>query len=101
MAFAGRLLMSKWLFEDNPQVAVFTLKSIVNGGDILYASHDIEDGAWQFLDGNRVSMENSAIVSLRSIVEMDNSINELSDLPLGWIATRSSLMSPWMIEKHT
>lgn len=41
--------MRHWPFEDPQNVAVFTVRSILDGDDwIYYVTHDEEDGAWQF-----------------------------------------------------
>ena len=57
--------------------------------------HDEDSVAWQFLTGEDISVEDSAVVSLRSISEIDPSIIELADLPVGWRAMRESIESPW------
>ncbi|MGC4007164.1 MAG: hypothetical protein QM811_30160 [Pirellulales bacterium] len=61
---------------------------------ILYAVHD-EDGGWQFLDGGTVSDEDASVVSLKQIVELDPTVNALSDLPRGWAAERDAVDEPW------
>jgi hypothetical protein len=38
------------------------------------------------------------VVGLGSIVELDPSVCELADLPLGWRAWRSSKTEPWRRE---
>lgn len=90
--------MTDWPFSDPPNVAVIANKRIVHDGDwIAYVSHDVEDGAWQFHIGDRNALNESdaAVVSLRSIVQLDPTIVELADLPLGWEAWRESKDSKW------
>jgi hypothetical protein len=94
----ARRSRSSWTFSDPENVAVITTKSILQGAGVLYVSHDEEDGAWQFLDGQSVSEADAAVVSLREIVEMDNSLMQLADLPLGWIAWRENKTQPWIRE---
>ena len=85
-----------WIFDDPKNVAVFTTKKIVyEGFPILYVSHDDEDGAWQFLDGDDVETENAALISLSYAVKIDPSLKELANLPYGWIAWRPSPDVPW------
>lgn len=90
-----------WPFEDAENTAVFTTKSIAGGaGWIRYVSHDAEDGAWQFHScAPPPSIDESAVVSLKSIVDRDRSILSLADLPLGWNAWRTSNSSPWTRER--
>ena len=43
--------MTEWMSDDTPNVAVLTTLSIVcDGAPIVHASHDAEDGSWQFHD---------------------------------------------------
>lgn len=85
-----------WRFDDPPNVAVFTTRAVVQGGQpILLVTHDEEDGAWQFHSGAEASVEEALVVSLRTIAKLDPSIEELADLPYGWIARRANATSPW------
>jgi hypothetical protein len=89
-------MTKKWPFADPENLAIFTLKRIVSGGSsILFVSHDEDDGGWQFLDGAEVVIKESALVCLHHIVELDPSLVELADLPIGWSANRSSPGVPW------
>lgn len=86
----------KWKFTDVENTAVFTTRQVVNQGmPILYVSHDEDDGAWQFHHGGNVNIEDAMIVSLEMMISLDNTLNELFDLPLGWIATRKSINDYW------
>jgi hypothetical protein len=82
-----------WLFADPPNMAVITLRRVVDGvSPISFISHDEDDGGWQFLpnaDGTLNTAE-AKIVSFKSIVDMDSSVTVLVDLPLGWCARRTS-----------
>lgn len=91
---------NKWKFRDVKNTVVFSTRQVVNEGvPILYVSHDEEDGAWQFTQGDYVSMEDAIIVSLAEIVSFDNTLNQLFDLPLGWIAFRKSINDYWEKKK--
>lgn len=90
-----------WPFEDPPNVAVFTTKSVVNGErPILRVTHDDDDGAWQFHTGQAVDGGEAMIVALREIVKLDPSVASLADLPYGWIAMRDSVTSEWKRAPH-
>jgi len=86
-----------WLFLDPPSVAVITTKEIVAGPAwIAYVTHDEDDGAWQFFGlSGPGTKEDAMVVSLQSIVERDESINQLADLPLGWHAWRENQADHW------
>ena len=95
------ILQDQWPFADPKNVAVTTLKAIAKGGSpILHVSHDADDGMWQFLDGSTVSEENASVISLEEITQIDPSVMELADLPLGWYAYRLTANEPWRRGKN-
>jgi hypothetical protein len=87
-----------WKFADPPNVVVFTIWPILRGEDFIgVVYHDAEDGSWQFLSRSTpFSLSDAALVSLRNVAELDPSIVELADLPLGWRAWRPSKEDPWV-----
>jgi hypothetical protein len=88
--------MNNWIFKDEPNSMVMTTKNIVEKKEnILSVWHDFDDGMWQFLDGTDVKEEDAMIVSLEYIVGIDDSVNEVSDIPLGWVAWREQKGYPW------
>jgi hypothetical protein len=85
-----------WPFADLDNLAVITLKRVIQGNSpVLLVTHDADDGGWQFLDGAEAAVEDAALVSLREMVQLDPSLFELADLPVGWSARRSSPGDPW------
>lgn len=94
-------MLETWPFEDPENVAVITTDKIVKReGPILYVTHDEDDGMWQFLDGGEVREEDARILSLKEIVNIDPSLVQLCDLPLGWIAWREKTDSHWIREER-
>lgn len=94
--------MGEWKFSDPPNVAVFVDRDIFRRDDwIAYVSHDDEDGSWQFHNSEPGPVDDGdiMIVALEEMVERDESILELADLPEGWHAWRSSKSSPWQRAK--
>lgn len=92
--------MSDWLFNDPPNVAVLTTVQVLQGGPILYVSHDKKDGVWQFhtgLVGNGLDESDARVVALQRILELDPSIEQLAELPLGWVATRENVSNGWKL----
>jgi hypothetical protein len=92
-----------WPFDDPPNVAVFTTKSIVFGRQpVLLVTHNEEDGAWQFLPREGAGhVKDAALVSLREMIERDGTLAGLADLPVGWRAWRESSDSPWLRKRST
>ncbi|APW62063.1 hypothetical protein [Paludisphaera borealis] len=88
----------QWPFADPEETEVVTLDRIVRReSPILLVSHDADDGGWQFVDGDQVFEENGEVVLLGEIVQLDPTVLELAELPIGWHAWRPSLDHPWRI----
>lgn len=89
-------------FKDSLNTAVFTTKFVVKDKkEITYVTHDKEDGAWQFFSSDDFDNfeEVAMVLSLDEIIEVDNTVLELADLPLGYIATRQTAKDVWRINK--
>ena len=91
------MMSTPWPFEEPENTAVFTSKKIVFGDHwIEYVTHDADDGAWQFHPSDGTTEQDAAVVGLKEIVVLDESVLSLADLPLGWHAWRESRCSPWV-----
>lgn len=70
-----------------------------DGMAILEVTHEQdEEGAslWQFHCGNGdYSMSKMRLVGLGTILNIDNSIEEVADLEMGWRATRETRSGDW------
>lgn len=85
-----------WPFEDPPNLAVISLRSICSRQKpILLVTHDEEDGFWQFLDGDDPVEADAVVIALHRVLSLDPTIAELADLPLGWHAWRQDATSDW------
>lgn len=88
-------------FIDEKNTMVITTQKIVSKEkNILLVSHDKDDGMWEFLDGDDVKEEDAIIVSLLEIVHLDSTVNQIADLPLGWIAYRDNIQNEWIKHKN-
>jgi len=86
-------------FLEAENLATFTTRPVIdNELPILYVYHD-EEGDWQFLCGSTNDSEDMRMVSLKYIVEIDNSVNELHNLGLGEYAWRESISDKWNRDK--
>jgi hypothetical protein len=83
-------------FDESPNVATLTTRGVIDGTDwIATASHDEDDGAWQFIGSCGARMEDAMLVALQHLLRRDSTIAELADLPEGWRAWRDGPDSPW------
>lgn len=88
--------MDAWLFDDPPDLATFTTRQVFSeGAAILFVTHDEDDGGWQFLPGGEPDVANGLIAGLGCMVDLDPTLADLADLPLGWWAWRDRSGSAW------
>lgn len=93
--------MNEWPFDDPPNVAVITTRQVLEEGyPILMVTHDTDDGGWQVLCGTTNDTNDGRVISLRTAVEIEPSLVELADLPLGWYAYREAVGSRWIREQR-
>ena len=87
-------------FSEAPNTATIICCHVMDGEEsILYASHDEDDGMWQFLCGRSHSTDEARIVSLEDVFKIDSSIRTLSDMPCGFCAMRENINENWIIKK--
>jgi hypothetical protein len=66
---------------------------------ILFASHNDGDSSWEFTCGaNGHPDEEIKIISLEEAADIDNSINELADMPEGVYAERENIGEEWTLK---
>lgn len=86
------------MFKENNNIAVFTTRFVLeNKSPILFVFH-FSDGVWQFSGSEKhLSDDDFKVVSLKEIIEIDNSLLEIAHMPLGSEATRLNVSTPWRI----
>lgn len=86
-------------WDDPLDPAAITVPEVVLGErDILLATHDVGHGGWQFMDGYDVKGRKPFVIPKERLLELDPSLAELKDLPVGWRARRKSKKEPWVRE---
>jgi Domain of unknown function (DUF4262) len=85
-----------WKFPDEPHTGVFLSNTVHTGAEaVTYVSHDIEEGAWQFLSDSMDAGGGPVISCFHHPIDNDPTLVELADLPLGWCAVREKPGAPW------
>ena len=88
-------------FYDEPNTATIICSCVINREKpILYVSHDEEDGMWQFLCGKTHEIDEGKLVSLKSVIDLDNSVGVLKNMPCGYHATRENQEDKWVVRKR-
>ncbi len=88
---------SKYKFSDPENTACIVCRHVLeNNMPILYATHDEDDNMWQFLCGaDNHENQDAKIISLLEATEIDPSINDLYEMPVGVGATREKMNEQW------
>lgn len=85
------------LFSDDHLKSYICTHVFENVRPILLVSHE-EDGSWCFLCGD--NHENVAtsyrVVGIGHLIDRDSSLNDCSDLSIGWEAERIAIGAPWL-----
>jgi hypothetical protein len=91
-----------WPFDQPRDCAVFTTRQVLDREEpILHVTHDLDDHGWQFIGSSNGTGENGKIIAFHEAVDLDPSILQLADLPVGWHARRDSLEEPWVREPYS
>lgn len=99
----GSKARTKKAFKDPPDTSVFTTKFVIEDKKtITYVSHDEDGGLWQFFSNDDFKdLEVVArIAKLKELVDMDPTLLELADMPVGYYATRKDKDHKWIIHQH-
>jgi hypothetical protein len=90
-----------WKFPDDPHTRAFLSETVHKGAEaVTYVSHDVEDGAWQFLSDSMSDGGGPVISCLHHPIDRDPTLVDLADLPSGWYAERATVGEPWTRRKH-
>lgn len=85
-----------WPFDQPKNCVTFTTRLVMSGAEpITYVSHDEDDHGWQFIGPSGAEVQEAMLVSLQSIVKLDATVLEVTDLPPGWKAERSRVGEAW------
>jgi hypothetical protein len=91
-------------WDDPVDIAVTTVPEIVSGQrPVLVVIRDAGIGGglggWQFLDGEN-SIQPPVAIAKSDLLALDPTLKEVTDLPVGWLASRSAPDQPWVRERY-
>jgi len=88
-----------WKFDQAPNVACITCRSVIGGHPVLVVTHYEDDNSWAFGDGRPFDDATAMITAMSEVVERHPELENIADLPLGWSAARAGIGKPWTLEK--
>jgi len=94
----NKVIVRDW--DDPLDIAVTTLPEVVSGErEVLVVLRDEGIGGglggWTFLDGYDLAGRSPIAVAKTDLLSQDPTLTEITDLPVGWEATRSKTGEPW------
>lgn len=85
-----------WPFHEPERKPALTTSQVIGKlQPIRVVIHEAEDGIWRFLTGGGYGAEDVLCASLREIMDVDPTVGEVADLPLGWRAERERVGGAW------
>lgn len=85
-----------WPFDQPPNAAAITTRQVTEEGfPILLVSHYSDDHSWAFVCGTTNEDDDARVVAMRRVLDLDNSLTEIADLPPGWTASRAVVGGEW------
>jgi len=89
----------RFLFNEDKNVMVNTTKKILENKDKIYTVyHDSDDGMWQFIGNSDSDNSEVCLVSLEEICKLDDSVNDLYDMPCGFMVYKEN--GKWKISEQ-
>jgi hypothetical protein len=85
-----------WPFDQVPNVAAITTRQVLDDGlPILRVTHYSDDHTWAFGCGTTHTEADGRVISMREAVEIDPTVQQVADLPPGWVAWRERVGGRW------
>ncbi len=89
-----------WKFDQEENVAAITTKQVLEDGlPILKIIHYSDDHSWAFLCGTTDKTEDGRVISMKEVIKIDPSIEEMHILKPGFSASRESKNQPWIVNE--
>jgi hypothetical protein len=85
------------LIKESENKAVITTRFVVeNNSTITYVSYD-DDGDWQFFGNEDITENDALVISIKQILDIDQSLKDIPEIQEGQNVTRNDINSPWQI----
>jgi hypothetical protein len=85
-----------WPFDQGKNVAALTTRQVLREGHpILRVVHYSDDHSWAFTCGTTSDPNDSLLVNMKSIIELDATLLSIADLLPGWGASREGVGLSW------
>src|SRR5262245_32079368 len=87
-----------WPFDQAPNVAAITTKQVIEfNSPIRQVVHYLDDHSWAFLCGTTEEIDDYRVIHMEEMLNRDETLRSIADLPPGWSAWRDDKNSSWEI----
>lgn len=85
-------------FLEGFKTAVFTTKYVLDEKSPILHAYHFDDGSWQF-NGSEENLkdEDYRVISLGEMLLIDESLDQLGDMEVGFEAIRGSIDDDWIV----
>lgn len=83
------------LTDESDHKAVITTRFVLDAGSLITDIVYDDNGDWLFFGDEEVSDYDTRIVSIKEILEQDESLRHLPDMQPGQAISRNDIDSPW------
>ena len=88
------------VMKDKLSTCVITTKYVVNlHSTVVRVIHD-DEGYWQFLGEETLKDEDAMLISLEEMLQIDESLITIMDMPRNKMALRKGIGSPWSVYRY-
>jgi len=92
--------MAYYPFSERPGMLVFTCCHVLEDNrPVTFVTHHFDDNNWQFLCSCSHQDADAVIITVGEMCDLDHSLEELCDLPVGHCAHRKNASAKWIISK--
>ena len=85
------------LIREPENKAVITTKYVVENNSTITSVHYDEDGDWQFFGNEYITEDDAVVVSVKQILNIDATLNDIPEIHRGQIAIRTNKNSLWVL----
>ncbi len=86
----------EWPFDQERNVAAVTTRQVaLEQYPILLVVHYSYDHSWAFTCGTTSKSDDLMLVGMGEVVDLDETLYQIANLPPGWCAERESIESEW------
>jgi len=91
-------MFDPWPFDQEPRAVAITTRQVLDlGFPILRVVHYSDEADWAFTCGTTNDSDDARLIAMEEALQLDASLAEIANLPLGWGASRPQKGGVWSL----